>query len=129
MERTAIPPRVKINHLRTLVRQKRDEGLATITLMLDDVDSMIIECELYRTKHDAAARRQRDGGRARRQSPPKVTLENVDRTTTTQAGHEPANELAVLTVTGLASTIDPDDLLRRDSEIFEPASTDTPGGH
>jgi hypothetical protein len=24
--------------------------LATITLMLDDVDSMIIECELYRTR-------------------------------------------------------------------------------
>jgi hypothetical protein len=41
---------VNTNHLRTLVRQERDEWLATITLMLDDVDSMIIECELYRTK-------------------------------------------------------------------------------
>jgi hypothetical protein len=49
MKRIAIPPRVNISHL-LLVRQKQDEGLATITLMLDDVDSMIIECESYRTR-------------------------------------------------------------------------------
>jgi hypothetical protein len=41
-------------------------------------------------------------------------------TTTTQAGHEPAKELAVLTVTGLASTTDSDDLLRRGSKIIAP---------
>jgi hypothetical protein len=52
--------------------------------------------------------RQRDGGRARKHLPPKVTLETMIGTTTTQAGHEPAKELAVLTVTGLASTTDPD---------------------
>ena len=49
-------------------------------------------------------------------------------TTTTQAGHEPANELAVLTVTGLASTTDPDDLLRRGSKIFEPLRLMRPVG-
>jgi hypothetical protein len=53
--------------------------LATITLMLDDVDSMIIECELFEQVNDPLARRQRDGGRGRKQLPPKVTLENVDR--------------------------------------------------
>jgi hypothetical protein len=37
-------------------------------------------------------------------------------TTTTLACHEPAKELAVLTVTGLANTTDPDDLLRRGSK-------------
>jgi hypothetical protein len=79
VERTAIPPRVDTQHLRALIRQKRGEGLATITPMLDDVDSLIIEAELYRTKHDAASRRQKDGARARRPSPPKITLENVDR--------------------------------------------------
>jgi hypothetical protein len=49
-------------------------------------------------------------------------------TTTTQAGHEPANELAVPTVTGLASTTDPDNLFRRDSKIFEPLRLMRPMG-
>jgi hypothetical protein len=40
-------------------------------------------------------------------------------TKATEAGHEPANELAVLIVTGLARPTDPDDLLPRDSKIFE----------
>jgi hypothetical protein len=78
MDRTPIPPRVNTRHLRALVRQKRDEGLATITLMLDDVDSMIIECEAFRNRYDSAARRQRDGARARKQIPPKITLDNVN---------------------------------------------------
>jgi hypothetical protein len=78
MDRTPIPPRVNTRHLRALVRQKRDEGLATITLMLDDVDSMIIECEAFRNRFDAATRRHKDGARARKQVPPKITLQNVD---------------------------------------------------
>jgi hypothetical protein len=49
-------------------------------------------------------------------------------TTTTQACHEPAKELAVLTVTGLASTTDLDDLLRRGSKIFEPLRLMRPVG-
>jgi len=48
--------------------------------------------------------------------------------TATQAGHEPANELAVLIVTALASSTDPADLLRRDSKIFEPLRLMSPAG-
>ena len=88
--------------------------------MLDDVDSMIIECELYRR------RARRSGGATAQRRPSsqavaaKVTLRTLIGTTTTRAGYEPAKELAVLTVTGLASTTDPDDLLPRGSKIFEP---------
>jgi hypothetical protein len=79
MGRTPIPPRVDTKRLPALVRQKRDEGLATITLMLDDVESMIIEVDAFRNRYDAASRRQRDGARARKQVPPKITLDNADR--------------------------------------------------
>jgi hypothetical protein len=79
MDRTPIPGRVDTKHLRALVRQKREEGLATITLMLDDVDSMIIEVEAFRNRYDAASRRQKDSSRTRKQVPDKITLENADR--------------------------------------------------
>ena len=79
MERTPLPARVDVKHLRTLIHQKREEGLATITLMLDDVDSMLIEVEAFRNRYDAASRRQRDGAKTRKPSPSKITLENVDR--------------------------------------------------
>jgi hypothetical protein len=49
-----------------------------IWLPIEDVESMLIECILYRNKFDAAARRQKDGGRARKPSPPKITLDNVN---------------------------------------------------
>jgi hypothetical protein len=78
MERTPLPRRVDTKHLRALVRQKRDEGLGTITLMLDDVDSMIIEVEAFRNRYDAASRRQRDAAKTRKPSPPKITLDNVN---------------------------------------------------
>jgi hypothetical protein len=78
MERTAIPPRVNINHLRLGSPDAR-RGIGNHHLMLDDVDSMIIEPSCIEQEHDAVARRQRDGGRARKQLPPNVTLENVDR--------------------------------------------------
>jgi len=61
------------------------------------------------------------------QLPPKLSRTLIE-TTATQAGHEPANELAVLMVTGLASTTDPDNLLRRDSKIFEPLRLMRPMG-
>jgi hypothetical protein len=78
VDRTPIPGRVDTKHLRALIRQKRGEGLATITLMLDDVDSMIIECEAFRNRYDSANRRQRDGSRARKATPRKITLDNVN---------------------------------------------------
>jgi hypothetical protein len=40
---------------------------------------MIIEVILYRTNHDAAARRRKDGARVRKQISPKLTPANVDR--------------------------------------------------
>jgi hypothetical protein len=49
-------------------------------------------------------------------------------TATTQACHEPVKQLAALTVTRLASTTDPDDLLRRGSKIFEPLRLIRPVG-
>jgi hypothetical protein len=78
MERTAIPPRVDIRHLRALIRQRKEAELTTITLPVEQVESLLIEAELYRTKHDAASRRQKDGGRARKPAPPKITLDNVN---------------------------------------------------
>jgi hypothetical protein len=117
---------VNINHLRTSVRQKRDEGLATITLMLDDVDSMVIGCELYRTKARCSSKAT---ARRRPSSQAVAAVEGhgsktLIGTTTTQAGHEPANELAVLTVTGLASTI----LTISSVATRRSASTDAPIG-
>ena len=78
MDRTPIPERVNLSHLRALVRQKRDEGLPTITLMLDNVDSMIIEVEAFRNRYDAARRRQKDALKARKPLPPKITLANAE---------------------------------------------------
>jgi hypothetical protein len=78
MDRTPVPERVDTKHLRALVRQRRDEGLATITLMVDQVDSMIIEVEAFRNRYDAASRRQRDGAKTRKPRPPKITLDNVN---------------------------------------------------
>jgi hypothetical protein len=79
MERTAIPPRVDLPALRALIREHRDAELPTITLPLEQVESLMTEAHLYRNKFDAAGRRQKDGSRARKQTPPKITLENVDK--------------------------------------------------
>jgi hypothetical protein len=49
-----------------------------VWLSLEDVESMLIECTLYRNKFDAASRRQRDGAKTRKPRPPKITLENVN---------------------------------------------------
>jgi hypothetical protein len=64
--------------LRALIRRKREAQLTSITLPVDDVGSLLIEAELFRNRYDAASRRQRDGARARKQIPPKLTLENAD---------------------------------------------------
>ena len=53
--------------------------MSTITLTLEEVESMLIEALLFRNKYDSANRRQKDGARVRKPQPPKITLENVDR--------------------------------------------------
>jgi hypothetical protein len=54
--------------------------MTTITLLLEEVEALCTEAELYRLKAaDSGARRQKDGARARKQVPPEITLENADR--------------------------------------------------
>jgi hypothetical protein len=78
MERTPVPDRVDLDAVRELCRQRREQEMNGIWLPIEDVESMIIECLLYRNKFDAASRRQKDGGRTRKPSPAKITLENVN---------------------------------------------------
>jgi hypothetical protein len=49
-----------------------------IWLSIEDVESMLIECLLYRNKYEASSRRRRDGARARKATPRKITLDNVN---------------------------------------------------
>ena len=79
MERTAIPPRVDLPALRALIREHRDAALPTITLPIEQVESLMTEAHLYRNKFDAASRRQKDGTEARKPRPSTITLENADR--------------------------------------------------
>ena len=65
--------------LRAQIRNRREAELTTMTMPVNDVDSMIIEVEAFRNRYDAASRRQRDGARTRKPSPPKITLENADK--------------------------------------------------
>jgi hypothetical protein len=78
MERTPLPERVDLPALRALIRDHRDAELTTITLPLEQVESLIIESALYRNKYDAASRRQKDRARVRKPGPPKITLYNVN---------------------------------------------------
>jgi hypothetical protein len=64
--------------LRAIIRQLREADLKTITLTLDEVESMLIEVEAFRNRYDAASRRQKDGARVRKSAPRKITLENMD---------------------------------------------------
>jgi hypothetical protein len=79
MERVEVPPRVDLDRVREMCRQRREQEMLGVWLPLDEVESLLIEAHLYRTKYDSSARRQRDGARARKPSPPRITLENVDR--------------------------------------------------
>jgi hypothetical protein len=65
MERTQIPPRVNLDDLESLVRQRRAGDHSTTPVSNEALESLIIEARLYRLKSDAAARRQMDGAKAR----------------------------------------------------------------
>jgi hypothetical protein len=79
MERTPVPSRVDLDHVRELCKLRREADMTGVWLPIEDVESLLIEAHLYRNKYDASSRRQRDGARVRKPSPPKITLENVDR--------------------------------------------------
>jgi hypothetical protein len=78
MERTALPPRVDLTHLRALIRQRKEQELRTITLPIEQVESLIIESALFRNHYDSASRRQKDGARVRKTQRRRITLDNVD---------------------------------------------------
>jgi hypothetical protein len=102
--------------LRAQIRKRRDAELTTITLPIADVESMLIECQAFRNRYDAASRRQKDGVLARKQIPPRITLENVDRNDSHQAAPEPA-ELTMYALPGLTSLHDED---RRRLKVTKP---------
>jgi hypothetical protein len=66
MGRTPVPRRIDTQHLRALIQQRRDDGMLGMWLSFEDVEALCTEAELYRLKSDAAARRHKDGARARR---------------------------------------------------------------
>jgi hypothetical protein len=78
MERTPLPSRVDIDAMRRRIQQRRAAGYSTTIVDNDELDSLLIEAALYRTKFDAVSRRQKDGARARKAVVPKITLQNVD---------------------------------------------------
>jgi hypothetical protein len=69
---------VNINHLRLGSPEAR-RGISNHHLMLDDVDSMIIEASCIEQEHDAAPRRQRDGRPSSASSCRKVHARNLGR--------------------------------------------------
>jgi hypothetical protein len=79
MKRTPVPHRVDLDAVQELCRQRRGQEMLGVWLPIDDVESLLIEAHLYRNKYDSATRRQKDGARAHKPSPPKITLENTDR--------------------------------------------------
>jgi hypothetical protein len=49
-----------------------------VWLSIEDVEALVIEAELYRLKHDASYRRQRDAARAKRNARERWQLPNSD---------------------------------------------------
>lgn len=70
MNRTPIPERVDVEVIRDLCKRRREARMTGVWLSIEDVEAMLIEVELYRSKYDSASRRQRDAARvAQRQKP------------------------------------------------------------
>jgi hypothetical protein len=78
MDRTPIPPRVNLDELEALIRQRRLGDYSTTPLQNETLESLIIEARLFRTHFDSASRRRKDAARVRKPAPRKITLENVD---------------------------------------------------
>jgi hypothetical protein len=63
---TPLPGRASIEEIRDLIKRRREAGYDGTWLLNETIESMLTECELYRLKHDAGYRRQRDAARAQR---------------------------------------------------------------
>jgi hypothetical protein len=65
-QRTPVPDRVSIEDVRDLIKRRRDAGYDGTWLLNETVEALLTEAELYRLKHNASYRRQRDAARAQR---------------------------------------------------------------
>ena len=65
-QRTPAPDRVSIEDVRDLIKRRREAGYDGTWLLNETVEALLIEAELYRLKHDASYRRQKDAARAQR---------------------------------------------------------------
>jgi hypothetical protein len=78
MGQTPVPPRVNLDELESVIRQRRAADYSTTPVPNEALESLIIEARLFRNHYDSASRRQRDGAKARKPRPSKITLENVN---------------------------------------------------
>jgi hypothetical protein len=78
MDRTPIPPRVNLDELESLIRQRRLGDYSTTPLRNEILESLIIEARLFRTHFDSSSRRRKDAAKVRKPAPRKTTLQNVD---------------------------------------------------
>jgi hypothetical protein len=78
MARTPVPPRVNLDELESLIRQRRAADYSTTSVRNEALESLIIEARLFRNHYDSASRRQRDGAKTRKPRPSKITLGNVN---------------------------------------------------
>ena len=70
MNRTPVPERIDVETVRDLCKRRREARMTGVWLSIEDVESMLIEVELYRSKFDSATRRKRDAVRvAQRRKP------------------------------------------------------------
>jgi hypothetical protein len=77
MDRTPIPERVNLTHLRALIRQNAtkasNDHAHARRCRFDDHRGRGVS-----NRYDSATRRQRDGAKARKPLPPNVTLANAE---------------------------------------------------
>jgi hypothetical protein len=70
VNRTPVPERIDVETVRDLCKRRREARMTGVWLSIEDVESMLIEVELYRSKFDSATRRKRDAARvAQRRKP------------------------------------------------------------
>ena len=63
---TPLPQRVNIEDVRLLLERRKAGKMTGVWLSIETVESLLTEAELYRLKHDARYRRQRDAAKAER---------------------------------------------------------------
>jgi hypothetical protein len=78
MGRTPVPPRVNLEELESLIRQRRSADYSTTSLRNETIEALVIEARLFRVHYEASKRRRKDAVRVRKPRPSKITLENVN---------------------------------------------------